>query len=83
VLCSSVLVDEDAGPDIGQREVRHWVTCGLVEKEHILAVCNPLASQLDSEPPAQGLDEQQPVWERLGREETPHRCSAQRALLPR
>ena len=82
VLRGPVLADEDAGSDVGEREERDRVAAGLVEQKHILAVGDPLAGQLDAQPPTKGLGEQQSLRERLGSEEAAHRRAAQRALLP-
>jgi hypothetical protein len=75
--CGPVLADENAVPDVGDREERDRVTARLVEQEHVLAVGDPLVDQLDSEPSAKGLDEQQSFWERLRSEEAAHRRGAQ------
>jgi hypothetical protein len=80
--CGPVLADENAVPDVGDREERDRVAARLVEQEHVLAVGDPLVGQLDSEPSAKGLDEQQSFWERLRSEEAAHRRAAQWALLP-
>jgi hypothetical protein len=55
VLCGPVLADENAVPDVGDREERDRVAARLVEQEHALAVGDPLVGQLDSEPSAKGL----------------------------
>jgi hypothetical protein len=82
VLCLATLSDEDTWPDIGEREIRDRIAAGFVEKDDIRAVGDPLASELNSHPSAQGLGEQQSLRERLGGEEVAHRRAAQRALLP-
>jgi hypothetical protein len=82
VLRLPTLADEDTWSDVGEREIRDRVTARFVKKEHILAVGDPLAGELDSHPSAQRLGKQQSLRERLGGEEAAHRCSAQRALLP-
>src|SRR3989442_11070788 len=66
--CGPLLADENAVPD----PVAFFP----------VAVGDPLVGQLDSEPSAKGLDEQQSFWERLRSEEAAHRRAAQWALLP-
>ena len=39
--CVRFLADEDAGPDVGEREERERVVAGLIEQEHVLAVGDP------------------------------------------
>src|SRR4051812_42309560 len=62
------IADEDTCSDVGEREIRDWVAAGFVEKDHVLAVGDPLASELDSHTSAQGLCEQQSSRKRVGGE---------------
>src|SRR5258705_7112978 len=82
MLCCSTLADEDTRSDISEREVRDGVAARLVEKDDIFAVGNPLASQFNAHPSAQGLSEQQSLWKRLGGKKAAPRRATQRALLP-
>jgi hypothetical protein len=50
--------DEHVGLYVSEREERDWIASGLVEQEHILAVRDPLARQLDSEASAKRLHKQ-------------------------
>jgi hypothetical protein len=44
VLLRPSLAEEDVRPNLGEREVGGWIAAGLVEKDHILAVGDPLAT---------------------------------------
>jgi hypothetical protein len=57
----AVLVDENPGSHIVDREERHRVVTGLVQQQHVLAVGDPLPGESDAHAPTQRLGEQQPL----------------------
>jgi hypothetical protein len=44
VLRRPSLAEEDVRPDLSEREVGDWIAAGFVEKDHILAVGDRLAT---------------------------------------
>jgi hypothetical protein len=44
VLRRPSLAKEDVRPDLSEREVGDWIAAGFVEKDHSLAVGDPLAT---------------------------------------
>jgi hypothetical protein len=82
VLRGAVLVDENAGPDVADREERDGIVTGFVQQQHVVAVGDPLAGELHAHAAAQRFGEQQPFRKRRGGEELADRAGAQWALLP-
>ena len=57
-MSSNSLSDEDTRSDVGGREISDGVAARFVEKDYILDIGDPLASQLDAHPSAEWLGEQ-------------------------